>query len=69
MKVGNWFKGRVIQANHLADQRNDVIALIAEDDGIPEYERMLTQPEFMDGSVVVPGVPVVGVVLRRDSAP
>ncbi len=61
--------GQVFQLVQDFREGNDTIAFIAEDEGIPEYESMLIQPEFMDGSVVVPGIPVVGVFLRRDSAP
>jgi hypothetical protein len=40
--------------------------LEVESVSIIDYEGMLTYSDFVDGSVVVPGVPIVGVFPRSD---
>ena len=64
-----YFQDHPIAAPDVAVDTDDPEWLkMTSDEGIPisDYEMMLAQPAVVDVLVVVPGVPVVGVVARRN---
>ncbi len=64
-----YFQDHAVMATNVAVDADDPEWLKVTDDErilIPDYEVMLAQPAVVDVLVVVPGVPVVGVVARRN---
>ena len=63
------FQHHVFEALNNAALQNYTLAFIRESKGVADYEGMLAQPAFVDGLVVVPGVPVMGILVRSNLAP
>ena len=57
-----------VTLNHSALQ-NDTLAFMGESKGVADCKGVLAQSAFVDGLVVVPGVPVVRVLARSNLAP
>ena len=47
----------------------DTLALFGEGEGVAHHKWVFVQPDFVDGPVAVPAIPVVGVFSRSNLAP
>ncbi len=63
------FQYHRLPACNESTQQKFTLSYFREGEGVFDYKRVFGQSDFVDGSVVVPAVPVVRIFSRSDLAP